>query len=390
MRAYKKTHPWLTFNIDFGRAEANLWILLGECQSKCEHIAGVPLRPDTAAILHNLYQAKGVLGTTAIEGNTLSEDQVIEYLQGTLDLPESREYLKQEISNVVEACNELFEEGLDHGGKRPLDVDDLKHMNWQVLRGLSVSEGVEPGKIRTFSVGVFHYRGAPHADCEYLLEQLCEWLNGDTFSTTDSSTRIVYAIIKSVLAHLYIAWIHPFGDGNGRTARLLEFRLLIESGVPTPAAHLLSNHYNLTRTEYYRQLDIASRSGGSILPFVTYAVQGLADGLREQIDYIRVQQFDVTWRNYVHEIFKDSKGVGSERRRHLVLDLSWETEPIPAKDLPNLSARVATAYASRTPITLNRDIRELLRMELIRRVEGGYEANKDRITAFLPRAMVAD
>ena len=45
-------------------------------------------------------------------------------------------------------------------------------------------------------------------------------------------------ILKATLAHLYIAWIHPFGDGNGRTARLVEFMLLSRAGVPSPSAHL--------------------------------------------------------------------------------------------------------------------------------------------------------
>lgn len=57
----------------------------------------------------------------------------------------------------------------------------------------------------------------------------------------------MYAIFKAVVAHLYLAWIHPVGDGNGRTARLVEFQILLSSGVPSPAAHLLSNHYNQTR-----------------------------------------------------------------------------------------------------------------------------------------------
>ena len=58
---------------------------LGEARSKCEHIAGVPLRPTVARELHQLYLAKGVLGTTAIEGNTLSEEQVRQLLEGQLN-----------------------------------------------------------------------------------------------------------------------------------------------------------------------------------------------------------------------------------------------------------------------------------------------------------------
>jgi len=82
-------------------------------------------------------------------------------------------------------------------------------------------------------------------------------------------------------------WIHPFGDGNGRTARLVEFQILLQAGIPSPAAHLLSNHYKQTRTEYYRQLATASRSGGNILPFIEYAVGGFVDGLKEQLALIR-------------------------------------------------------------------------------------------------------
>jgi Fic family protein len=113
------------------------------------------------------------------------------------------------------------------------------------------------------------YRGAPAEDCEHLLERLCEWLNGQDFTPREGMDAI-YAILKAVVAHLYLAWTHPFGDGNGRTARLIEFHILLSAGVPSPAAHLFSNHYNLTRAEYYRQLDRASKSGDDLIPFLSH------------------------------------------------------------------------------------------------------------------------
>src|SRR3954471_974864 len=81
-----------------------------------------------------------------------------------------------------------------------------------------------------------------------------------------------FAILKAVLAHLYIAWIHPFGDGNGRTARLIEFELMVRAGVPLPAAHLLSDHYNRTRAVYYIELDKTSHGHFELEPFVRYAL----------------------------------------------------------------------------------------------------------------------
>jgi len=196
--------------------------------------------------------------------------------------------------------------------------------------------------------------------------------------------EIVYAIIRAVIAHLYLAWIHPFGDGNGRTARLLEFSLLLDSGVPAPAAHLLSNHYNHTRTEYYRQLDQASKSGGNVLPFLAYAIEGFRDGLREQVDRIRKQQWDVAWRNYVHESFSHQNSTMATRQRHLILDLSDSEKPVPGAKLIEISPRVMASYSKKTSKTLSRDLNALSRMRLIERVLGGFVARKRAILAFLP------
>ncbi|MCZ7626790.1 MAG: hypothetical protein C3F12_13340 [Candidatus Methylomirabilota bacterium] len=382
MRTWKQTHPWLTFSVDLSRAPSRLWIMLGECQSKCEHIAGVPLRPDTAKKLYQLYLAKGVLGTTAIEGNTLSEEEVLRHLQGTLKLPPSREYLAQEIDNVVAGCNLILSD-IKVGRAPALTSGMVKKLNRIVLDKLKLDDEVVPGEIRRHAVGVGRYQAPPAQECEYLLDRLCEWLNSETFNPQPEMV-IVYAILKAVLAHLYLAWIHPFGDGNGRTARLVEFQILIASGVPAPAAHLLSNYYNQTRTEYYRQLDQASCSNGDVLPFVPYATQGLLDGLQSQLQDIRVQQLDVAWRNYVHEAFTEKKSPSDARRRHLVLDLSQSATPLPFSKLPEVSPRMAAAYARKTTKTLSRDVRALIQMGLLVQESGGLRACKELILAFLP------
>jgi Fic family protein len=208
-------------------------------------------------------------------------------------------------------------------------------------------------------------------------------LNSETFEPKQGN-EIICAVLKAILAHLYLAWIHPFGDGNGRTARMIEFQILISSGVPSPAAHLLSNHYNQTRTEYYRQLDSASKSGGDVLPFVNYAVTGFLDQLRDQLDVVWAQQWDVAWRNYVHEAFKDQGSKADIRRRRLALDLSLKEDPVPLSKLPEVSVRLAAAYAKKTKKTLTRDVGTLIKMNLLKRQKAGYVANKELILGFLP------
>lgn len=382
MRTFEKTHPWISFRVDLRNAKPKLWLLLGEAASKCEHIAGVPLRPVTAEILHQLYLAKGAAATTAIEGNSLTEGQVREHLEGKLKLPPSKEYLAQEIDNIVAAFNVIGEQIKQDDFV--LTTQKVCEYNQLVLQKLTLGEDVVPGQIREHSVGVGNiYRGAPAEDCRYLLETLCQWLTGSEFQP-QLGFELVYAIIKAVVAHLYLEWIHPFGDGNGRTGRLLEFHILLAAGIPTPSAHLLSNHYNQTRPEYYRHLEMASRSGGDVLPFLEYAVQGFVDGLQEQIQVIRLQQWDVTWRNYVHECFHDKNSASDTRRRHLILDLSAHDEAIPTNKMTELTPRLAKAYASKNTKTVQRDLNELERMGLVERQTGGFKAKRETILAFLP------
>ncbi len=357
-------------------------MLLGEAQSKVEHIAGVPLQPDVARRLHQLYLAKGALATTAIEGNTLTEEEALGVVEGHSNLPPSKGYLKTEIENIVRACNEMLAE-IANGTLSPLTPDLICKYNREVLRGLTPEDPrMVPGEMRAYSVGVGRYRAAPAGDCGHLLDRLCDWLNGAAFRSPDGRWTLVYAIIRAVIAHLYVAWIHPFGDGNGRTARLVEFRILVSSGFPVPAAHLLSDHYNRTRREYYRRLE-SSRGEGVEADFMTYALEGLVDGLRHQLDLIRQQQLKVIWHDYVHEVL-GGPGRTEHRQRALVFALSGAGVPVALDRIASLTPQVAAAYATRSVRTLARDLAALTKTKLVERTPAGHRARPEIILAFLP------
>ncbi len=387
-RPYQETHPWINFQLDLRERDYTLWFQLGEVQAKCEQVAGALLLPEDGERLHHVYLAKGALATTAIEGNTLSEEDALGLVRGELELPPSKEYLGQEIRNIVKACNKI-PEGILSGDLAKLTVDRIMDLNTMVLHDLPLKDEVSPGLIRVHDVGVGRYRGPPHQDCEHLLKRLCSWLNVESF-LPNAELRIASGVLKSIVAHLYLAWIHPFGDGNGRTARLVEFQLLLLSGVPTAAAHLLSTHYNMTRREYYRQLDLASKSGGDVIPFIQYALQGLRDGLNEQLQTIRAQQFHVFWINHVHNLFRQKEGSTDLRRRQLIIDLTEETEPVPIVRLRYISPRTAEAYAGKTDNTIRRDDNALEKMELIRRSDEGVEINRERMSAFLSPVIASE
>jgi Fic family protein len=384
-RTYLRTHPWLTFQLDLREAPYELWMLLGEARSKIQHLGESLLAPDTGQRLRQVYLAKGVHATTAIEGNTLSEEEVIEHLEGRLKLPPSQAYRAREIDNVVAAYNQVTAE-LAGDGSRDLSPERIKQYNRLILNGLAVDEGVVPGELAEKRPAVARYVAPAREDCDYLLERLCDWLNSDDFKAPNDDLVIPYAIVKAVIAHLYLAWIHYFGDGNGRTARCVELQVMFATGlVPTPAVHLLSNHYNTMRDEYYRQLDAASRrNDGSPIPFLTYAVRGFVEGLRAQLQTVWVQLCNDRWEQYVYQQFGDARTPRQIRQRQLMLDLSKQPNPVPRSMLRDLSPKVALAYASRGEKTLTRDLNALVERDLIVATEDGYRPRREKILAMLP------
>ena len=233
-------------------------------------------------------------------------------------------------------------------------------------------------------MGVGRYRASPPEDCEYLIEKLCIWLNTE-IKEPKEELKIAFGILRSIIAHLYFAWIHPFGDGNGRVARLIEFQTLISSGVPSAAAHLLSNHYNATRAIYYKKLDESSQSNDGEFSFIEYALEGFIDGLKDQLTEIKKQQLEVTWESYIHTMFKGKDSPANSRKRHLIIDLSKEDYFIPTAKIREISPRIAAEYAKKSSRTFIRDVKKLLQMDLVEiSATKGIRAKKEKILAFLP------
>lgn len=391
-RKYENSHQWITFSLDLQEVSYKTWHLLGEAKALCNFFAGTPLLPETQEHLNRVFLAKGVHGTVAIEGNTLTEDQVLERVKGKLKLPPSKEYLGQEIDNVIEACNWIVGEILQ-GNKFELSVNNINKFNGLVLKDLPLEEDVKPGEIRDYSVGVtgVRYVGAPAEDLPYLMDRLVEWMDSDVWKS-NNERDVSLEILKAIVAHIYIAWIHPYGDGNGRVARLVELQILFDSGLPNSATHLFSNFYNETRTEYYRQLDRTSKSGGDISQFLFYALQGFVDSLKAQAKIIQNQQLEVHWINHVYSLFKNKDKKTEKRQRRLILDLTEKylidkdysfDAFIPIEKLRFISPRIAEAYAGKSDRPIERDVKILEEMDLIVKEGKNVRLNLGMLLTFM-------
>lgn len=381
-RPCEASHPWLSFTTRpyLDRAGGGLWWLLGKTTALIESMAQTPLRPELARTMHGIWMVKGAQATTAIEGNTLTEEQVREILEENAKLKPSKEYLAQEVRNVSRGFGEIVHD-LANGHEPEISPDRIRHLNEVVLHKLEVDEDVIPGEWRTHSVHVGSYLAPPASDVDYLVKRMCDWLNGPELAGSEPHQ----ALLRAVLGHLYVEWIHPFGDGNGRTGRLLEFQILLSAGLPTSAAHLLSNHYNQTRSQYYRELDKASKNGGDFMPFVMYAMQGMLDGLEEQHELIREDLEKMVWRDLVDEQLGLDQTRTDQRRRALACALfDYQGGPLTLSEILRTLPNIAPWYDDKTTKTLTRDLNALLQHHLVYKVGSRWIANGTIVMGMRP------
>ncbi len=352
-------------------------LLLGQCEAYVDAISNTPILPKHRDELFQVSLIKGAQATTAIEGNTLTEKEVRDIVIEEKHMPPSKEYQELEVKNIINALNMIGTDVMNRNKCNLLSPDLIRRFHEMVGRGLNEHFDAEPGRFRSDSRVVGTYKGPDYREVPKLIQQYCDWLrkdfhyeNGQSFSDT---------VIEAIVAHVYLEWIHPFGDGNGRTGRLLEFYILLRGGLPDIASHILSNHYNLTRSDYYRHFDIA-RQERDLTKFIEYALLGFRDGLKETLQIIHESQFEITWSKYVYDTFSGRRLTNRNvfnRQRNLALSIVSFSEALTPEKIVLITPETARDYAKIQKRTVIKDLRELVDMGIL--IETGknqFEANK--------------
>ena len=340
---------------------------LGQCRGLVDCLSMAPLKPETKGNLKQVSLIKGAQATTAIEGNTLTEEEIRKILKGQ-HLPPSKNYQEQEVDNILRAMNEIKDDVLTQPSPAIITPELLKRYHVLVGRNLPAPFNAIPGKFAQSQRAVAGYRcpppGARKNQVEGLVRQLCDWLQTE-FGFASGKQSFRDGIIQAIVTHVYIEWIHPFDDGNGRTGRLIEFYLLLRAGAPDICAHILSNHYNNTRPEYYAHIQ-KCQNQRQLTSFIAYAVSGFLDGLNEVWETVADGLLERVWRGYVYDKFAEIKWSKPtfKRRRRLLLDMPlFESYDIESIQLA--SPKIAREYAKVNISTMKRDIRSLIDAELL-------------------------
>ena len=198
MKNINEKYPWINYQINLQNLPFRTWFLLGECISKCRHISQIPLLPEVRKELHLIYLSKGVHATTAIEGNTLSEQQVRDILDGKSTPQPSKQYLQQEVENIIKACNKIAGR-LSQGQKFNLTIDLLKEYDaWVLAQGVPVTDNAVVGEFRTDRRGVGGYRAPLPEDVPELANRFCQWFEELNKLEIDLES-IAFSVLKAIV-----------------------------------------------------------------------------------------------------------------------------------------------------------------------------------------------
>ena len=245
-------------------------------------VIGLPITASMIASLRESARLASTHHSTAIEGNRLSPSEVAEVIQGGGHFP-NREKDEFEVQNYYKAL-ELMETLAR--GTRPITENNIK-----TLHGLSFDGHVKPTPYRegqnVIRSGKLVVYIPPKAeDVPGLMADLVKWI--------DRAVKEEQPIpFIAGLAHYQFVTIHPYYDGNGRTARLLATLILHKYGYSLKGFYSLEEYYARNLQAYYNALTVGNdedyyeghRATADLTEFLEYFVEGMADSF----DKVRLQ-----------------------------------------------------------------------------------------------------
>ncbi|ECV5252527.1 Fic family protein [Salmonella enterica subsp. enterica] len=231
------------------------------------------VHPILFAQLKAVFHMLESLGSARIEGNhTTLADYVESKVEGTQS---STDQLK-EINNI-EAAMEYIDEYLSNGDE--ITEYFIRELHSLAVVGLQQEGDRTPGAYRQHNVSIAQSEHLPpdHIRVADYMSELTAFIN--------RADKPKYDLMKIALVHHRFGWIHPFGNGNGRTVRLLTYALLIKYGFNVQAGGRVLNPTALfcnDRERYYAMLSLADKGTEQGLEeWCLYVLSGISSELKK-------------------------------------------------------------------------------------------------------------
>ena len=128
------------------------------------------------------------------------------------------------------------------------------------------------------------YKPPTFEDIPEFIETLCDFFNNDNSST------FIHPIIKGIIVHFMLAYMHPFVDGNGRTARALFYWYMLKENYKLTEYMSISRVIAKSKSSYEKAFQYTENDGNDMSYFVAYNLKALETSFQQLRDYIRRKQ----------------------------------------------------------------------------------------------------
>ncbi|MDA2936135.1 Fic family protein [Patescibacteria group bacterium AH-259-L05] len=262
-----------------------------------------PILPKQEIKLRRQALVRMIHSSTGIEGNILNRYEVEKVLVGKkVDAP------RRDIFEVKNYRDALYYISKFVESKRQITVQTILK-----IHGLATKNTIDSdkcGKFRKDRVYVVSRRGGEIIEIRYtgpeakkvpkLTKDLVIWINKAKHDNT-------CPIIAAAIAHSEVAAIHPFADGNGRTARLLATLILYQRGYDFRKLFALEDYYNQNRPAYYKAIHLGKnyqeRLKADSTNWLEYFVSGFKFEMKRVKDIIIPLSLDAKMKGKIGQVY---------------------------------------------------------------------------------------
>lgn len=349
---------------------------LARVETLRETLRELPMLPAWASRIDEELLVKGVRGTAAVENNPLSESQVRILARGGALAPNAAsERHEREVRNLLKVYGHLSGGGTEETPWRMVE-ETVRRLHGWIVENLDETRNPQ-GAYRHFPVVV---GDAAHGgtyrppktldDVRLCMREFADWVRSGGFQDLSP-------LLQAPLAHYHLASIHPFADGNGRTARLYEALLYIDADY----AYLHKNMSNF----YYRNVDeyfsLFRRCQKNTTHDMTEFLEWQLGGVETCLHEIKFDIVQLIKRLIIRDTLRYRRKTPHWTAQQTgLLEIFLDAER--AETLPELLERAAVRglYPEDAPNRLNRDLEALLRQHRVIKDEyGRFSINLDML-----------
>ncbi|KKU69706.1 MAG: hypothetical protein UX92_C0012G0049 [Candidatus Amesbacteria bacterium GW2011_GWA1_47_20] len=265
---------------------------IGLVEAAKEVIENAPLVPAWEAKFRGEARLKAAHYGTALEGNDLTFNEAKAVMEGRESEVVARERDVQEVINYRSVLD--FIEGLKDVNNYTKDL--LLQMHGLVVEKLVARE--QTGQYRSSQVvlknsvtGEIGFRPPQAAEVPFLVDELLRWLNGEY-------GKKEHPVLRAGVTHYVLAAVHPFIEGNGRTARALATLVLFNEGYDIKRFFALEEYFDKHAEEYFGSLMTVSNQSPmledrDLTPWLEVFTQALAMELTRIKEQVRELSVDI-------------------------------------------------------------------------------------------------